>query len=126
MAASILNQGLTDIRDSISTKVTYVGVSTDSTAFSASQTRLDPTGTATNLIKSSTSENVDFQTVDEKITINGDSEFTNSAIMTIGALKGSAATDCITRSVRGTGLGIGVQAGDQFTIGVRFKVEDNS
>ena len=37
---------------------------------------------------------------------------------------GTVGTDCLTRSVRT--LGIGVQSGDTFTIGVRVQVQDAS
>ncbi|MBI3990959.1 MAG: hypothetical protein HY350_02305 [Candidatus Omnitrophica bacterium] len=124
MAAAILNQGLTAIRNSFKTLVTHVGVSTDNTAFSAAQIAIDPTGTGTNLIKASTDTDVDLQTFDSTISIDGDTEFTNQTIWTISALQGATRTDALTRSVRIQG--IGVQAGDLFTIGIRNKNEDNS
>ncbi len=126
MPPALLNQGITDIRDVIATRVTHVGVATDTTAFAATQTALDPAngGAANLLIKASTSANVDFQTVDETMTINGDTEFTGKTIMTIGILDGSARTDAMSRTVRSQG--IGVQAGDTFTIGVRIQVTDAS
>lgn len=124
MPAAILNQGISDIRDAIATKVTHVGISTDSTAFSATQAALDPAAAGTNLIKASSATNVDFQTVDETMTIDGTTEFTGLTIRTIGALKGATRTDVMTRTVRTAG--IGVQAGDTFTIGVRLKVTDQS
>lgn len=124
MAGAILTSHLTATRDWRKGIVTHVGVSTDSTAFAASQTRLDPTGSATNLIKSATKTDVDATTFDATITIDGTTEFTGQTIRTVGALTGSAATAAITRTVRS--LGIGVQAGDTFTIGVRFSAEDNT
>lgn len=124
LAAALLTQGRTDLRNQAKTLVTHVGVSTDSTAFAASQTRLDPTGTATNLIKTSTETDVDGDTFDATMSIDGTTEFTGSTIRTIGLLKGSAATDAICRIVRS--VGIGVESGDSYTIGVRVKVEDNS
>ena len=126
MAATLLNQGLTALRDAVSTKVSHVGVATDTTAFSAAQTALDPAnGGASNLlIKASSDANVDFQTVDCTMTITGTSEFTGKTINTIGILSGSTRTDVMSRTVRS--VGIGVQAGDSFTIGVRVRVTDAS
>lgn len=122
--AAILNQGKTAIRDQLKTLITYVGVSTDDTAFSATQTAIDPSAAGTNLIKSSSETNVDDYTFDAQITIDGDSEFTDNSINTISILDGSTRTDALTRSVRTQA--IGVQAGDSFTIGVRVQVQDNS
>lgn len=126
MAAAILNQGKSAIRDSLKTLITHVGVSTDATAFAATQTALNPSGAGTNLIKTSTETNtgVNGDQFDATITIDGTTEFTNQTINTIAVLNGAAASNALTRSVRTAG--IGVQAGDSFTIGVRFRVEDNS
>lgn len=126
MAAAILNQGKTAIRDSLKTLVTHVGVSTNSTAFNATQTELNPGGTGTNLIKASTDTNTGANNdqFDATISIDGTTEFTGLTINTIGILDGATATDAISRSVRSAG--IGVQAGDSFTIGVRVLVQDNS
>lgn len=123
---AILNQGKTAIRDSLKTLVTNVGVATDQTAFAATQTELDPAngGAANLLIKASTAADVDTSTFDATMTINGDTEFTGKTIWTIGVLNGPLRTNALTRSVRSQG--IGVQAGDSFTIGVRVTVEDNS
>lgn len=123
MAAAILNQGFTAIRNQLKQLITHVGVSTDSTAFNANQTTLNPGG-GTNLIKTSTETDVDFRTFDAQISINGDTEFTNQTINTIGVLQGPNPTDALTRTVR-TGP-IGVQPGDLFTIGVRIQNQDNS
>lgn len=124
MASSLLTQGLTAVRDSTKTLVTHVGVATDQTAFSASQTALDPAngGASNYLIKASTEANVDGVTFDATMSINGDSEFTNKTIWTVGVLNGSARTNALSRTVRTQG--IGVQAGDSFTIGVRVVVSD--
>lgn len=121
-----LSQGLTDLRNQVKALVTHVGVTTDNTAFSAAQTALDPAnvGAANVLIKAATKADVDFQTFDATIAINGDTEFTNKTIWTIGSLKGATRVDALNRIVRSQG--IGVQAGDSFTIGVRHKQEDNS
>lgn len=125
MPAALLNQGRTSVRDSLKTLVSHVGVSTDATAFAATQTTLNPGG-GTNLIKAASKADVDTFTFDATMTIDGSTEFTGQSIMTVGALNGPAATNALSRSVRGTGLGIGVQAGDVFTIGVRAQVQDNS
>jgi hypothetical protein len=126
MAAAILDQGQTVIRDGVNTVVTHVGVATDATAFVATQTVLDPAGggAANRLIKAATKAIVDFQTRDYTMTIDGTLEMTGKTIFTIGILNGSATGNAVTRSVRSAG--IGVQAGDSFTIGVRVKHEDNS
>lgn len=123
---AILDQGLTVIRDAIAGVVSHVGVATDATAFAAGQTELDPAdvGASNRLIKAATKANVDGTTFDATISIDGDSEMTDRTIFTIGALDGAARTDAMTRTVRSQG--IGVQAGDTFTIGVRIQVEDNT
>lgn len=124
MAASLLTQGVTAIRDNLKTLVTHVGVATDQTSFSVSQTALDPAnaGASERLIKTSSEANVDASTFDASMSIDGDSEFTNQTIWTVGVLDGSARTDALSRTVRTQG--IGVQAGDSFTIGVRVVVSD--
>lgn len=149
MAASILNQGETAIRDAVKSLVTHVGISDDTQAFAAGDTGINPGAGSTSTWVKSTSTgggaetNVDFQTVDYTITIDGTTEFTNKVINSIGVAKGLGirqatgaggthgggsvvGTDALTRSLRSAGLGIGVQAGDSFTIGVRLKHEDNS
>lgn len=124
MAAAILNQGKTAIRDALKNLISHVGISTDSTAFGATQTALNPSGAGTNLIKASAEVDVDANTFDAQISINGDTEFTGQDINTIGVLNGSAASNALTRTVRTNP--IGVQAGDVFTVGVRVQVQDNS
>lgn len=127
MPAAILDQGKTNIRDAIrgvaANAITHVGVSTATDAFVAAQTAIDPTA-GTNLIKAATFTVVAFDTLDCTISINGTTEFTGLSIRTISVLKGATRTDVISRSVRT--VGIGVQAGDTFTIGVRYQVQDNS
>jgi len=127
MAAAILDQGKTNIRDAIrgvaGNAVSHVAVSTASDAFAANQTAYDPTA-GTNLIKAATFTVVAFDTLDCTISINGTTEFTGLSIRTIGMGKGPLRTDAISRSVRS--VGIGTQAGDTFTIGVRYQVADNS
>lgn len=126
MPAAILQQGKTAIRDSLKTLISHIGVSTDQTAFAIGQTQINPSGAGTNLIKASTETDVDANTFDATISINGTTEFTGLVINTIAAHNGAANTNALTRSVRGAGLGIGVQAGDLFTVGVRAAVADNS
>lgn len=124
--AAILDQGKTAIRDSLKTLISHIGVATDTTAFSGAQTALDPAngGAGNYLIKASTEADVDANTFDATISINGDTEMTGKAIATIGAMNGSARTNALTRTVRSQT--IGVQAGDSYTIGVRVQVQDNS
>lgn len=129
--AAILDQGKQAIRDSLKTLVTHVGVAVDSTAFSAAQTVLDPAGdvSADRLIKASSEANVDGNTFDATITIDGTTELTNKSIHTIALMNGSTRTAALSRTVRqaaGPDLGIGVIAGDSHTVGIRVQVQDNS
>lgn len=131
MAAAILNQGISMLRDAIRNTggnfIADVGVSDDTTAFNATQTTLNPgAGGTVTLIQTASFANVDFQTVDCTVTITGATQFTNKVINTIGLLWGATATTCISRTLRGAGLGIGVQSGDLYTIGVRYKIQDDS
>ncbi len=120
---AILARGRTAMRDALKGLVTHVGVSTASDAFADGQTVIDPTA-GTNLIKLSTETDVDGNTFDATMTINGDTEFKDLTIRTIGILNGGLRTDILTRTVRA--LGIGVQAGDVYTVGVRVAVQDAS
>jgi len=123
MSAALLDQGKTAIRDVVKTLVTHVGISTDTTAFSSSQVRIDPTGAGTNIIKSSAGEvNVDAGTFDAPITISGADGV--GVFKTVSILNGASATNALTRSVRTNGIGIDV--GDTFVLTVRVTVEDNS
>lgn len=142
MAAAIPTQGKTHIRDALKTLVTHVVVSDDSQAFNLADTGINPAaGSTSTHVEAATDADVDASTFDSTITITGSTEFTNLSIRSIGVSKGTAirqatgaggthtgggtvGTDLITRSVRT--LGIGVQAGDTFTIGVRTQVQDNS
>lgn len=142
MSAAILNQGKTAIRDSLKTLITHVVVSDDSAVFGGTQTGINPTaGSTSTHVEAATDTDVDGNTFDSTITITGASEFTNKSILSIGVAKGTAirsatgsggthtgsgtvGTDTLSRSVRT--LGIGVQDGDTFTIGVRSQVQDNS
>lgn len=121
--AAILQVGKTAIRDALKGISTHLAVSSDQTAFNASQTEANPNSDPI-LIKSATNVDVDGNTFDSTIQIDGDSEFTNQLIYTIASLFGSSRTQAISRTVRAQP--IGVQAGDLFTVGVRAKVEDNS
>jgi hypothetical protein len=124
MALAILNQGKTAIRDALKTLITHVGITTDGTAFAATQTALNPSGSGTNLIKAATKTDVDANTFDAQMSIDGTTEFTNQTINCISIQNSSAASNALTRVVRTAG--IGVQSGDAFTIGVRVQVQDNS
>lgn len=126
MAAAILTQGLTVIRNSLKTTLSHIGVATDATAFVVSQTALDPAnaGAADLLIKVVTNTDVDSQTYDATMTINGTTEMTGKNIFTIGMLNGALRTNAVSRSVRTNS--IGVQTGDSFTIGIRIKTQDDS
>lgn len=150
MAAAILNQGKTAIRDRLKPNtglpttglVTHVCVSTDNQVFAAADTGINPAaGSTSTHVEAATNTDVDANTFDATITISGATEFTDKSIFSIGVAKGAAiraaagsggthtgggtvGTDCLTRSVRS--LGIGVQSGDTFTIGVRVQIQDNS
>lgn len=131
MAPAILQQGKTAMRDSIATLISHIAVTDDGTAFSLGQTVANPAaGATTVLTKASTETVVDANTKDETITITGASEFTNKVINCICAAKGTgttgAGTDTLSRTPRTAGLGIGVQAGDVYTIGVRSALTDAS
>lgn len=142
MSAAILNQGKTAIRDSLKTLITHVCVSDDQDTFDAADTGINPTaGSTSTHVETATDTDVDGNTFDSTITITGATEFTDKVIYSIGVAKGAGirsatgsggthtgggtvGTDCMTRSVRT--LGIGVQSGDTFTLGVRTQVQDNS
>ena len=122
MAAALLDQGKTAIRDSLKTLITHVGISTDSTAFSAAQTALNPSGAGTNIIKASTETNVDGNTFDASCTIT--SADGTGSFRTVGILNGAAASNALSRSVRTNGIGI--DSGDTYTVTVRVTVSDAS
>jgi hypothetical protein len=140
---ALLNQGKTDIRNSLKTLVTHVGVSDDATAFSAAHTNINPGGGTTSTHgEAATKTDVGTDAFDATMVITGSSEFTGKVINVISVGKGAAmrgassgthtgvpltvGNDCLSRSVRGAGLGIGVQAGDELTIGARLTAEDNT
>lgn len=126
MAAAILTEGKTEIRNALKTLVTHIGLSTDTTAFNVAQTELDPAnvGASNNLIKASAEADVDAFTFDATITVDGTTELTGKAVATISLMYGATRTSPISRTVRSQTIGI--QAGDSFTIGIRVTVEDNS
>lgn len=123
---ALLDRGRTAIRDQLMTLITNVGVTSDNTAFAAAQTAIDPAGdvAANRLIKASAETIVDASTFDATMSINGDTEMTGKTIWTIAMMNGATRTDPLTRTVRTAG--IGVQAGDVFTVGARVTVQDNS
>jgi hypothetical protein len=131
MPAAILTQGMTAIVTAVSNLVTHVAVTDDTAAFAVGQTVINPTGgTTATRTEAATTTVVDATTIDKTIVITGTTEFTDKVINTIGAAKGTgttgAGTDTLTRSVRGAGLGIGVQSGDVFEVGVRLVITDAS
>lgn len=144
MANALLNQGKLEIRNSIRTLVTHVGVTDDTQAFVGTQTTMNPgVGTTSTHGSTTTETDVDASFAEDfTMTIDGSTQFTGKVINTISLGKGAAmrsassglhtgtpltvGSDCISRSVRGAGLGIGVQTGDTFTVGVRAAVEDNT
>ena len=131
MPLAILQQGKTAIRDSVATLISHIAVTDDGTAFAIGQTVANPAaGATTVLTKAATQTVVDANTMDETITITGATEFTGKVINCICAAKGTgttgAGTDTLSRSPRTAGLGIGVQSGDVYTVGVRSTTTDAS
>lgn len=122
MAAALLTQGRQSIRDAIKGIVTHAGISTNSTAFAVGQTELNPGGTGTNIIKAATKTDVDASTFDASITVT--SADGTGSFRTVGILDGAAATDAMSRSVRTNGLGL--DAGDSYTVTIRVAVTDAS
>jgi hypothetical protein len=122
--AAIHTQGINKILVALRSLVSHVGVTTDNTSYSVGQTRLDPSGVGTNLIAAATQADVNNSTDDYTINVTS-ANFGGNVINTIGAMSGSAATDSISRSVRTNGIGVDA-AGDDFTIGVRLAVTDQS
>ncbi len=132
MAAAILNQGKTSIRDNLKAIFLRVAVSDDSVAFAASQTTVNPTAGATvvlNKVATATDQTgIDLFTTDYTITLDAavDTTFVGKVINTISICTGAAATTAISRIVRASGLGIGFTTGDVYTVGVRSIAQDNS
>jgi hypothetical protein len=121
---AIHSQGVNKILVNARSLLTHVGVSTDNTAYNINQTQLDPSAVGTNLIAAATQANVDNATDDYTINVTS-ANFGGNSIFTIGAQSGSAATDSISRSVRTNSIGVDA-AGDNFNIGVRVVVTDQS
>ena len=148
MSAAILGQGQTFIRDTIKAAVTHVVITDDTTAFGVANTGVNPgAGTTSTHASAATKTDVSTDGEDYTFALDGSAFFTSKVINTIGVSKGTAVrqatgsggthtvqpsgattvgTDTITRSIRASGLGIGVQSGDLFTVGVRFTHVDNS
>ena len=131
MPLSIFNnatRGLVTIRDLLKTGFApSIGLSDDSAAFAVTQTTLNPTGGATvSLVKTGTIANVNDTTFTSTISVNGTTELTGKVINTIGPCTSNVNTAAQGRVVRGAGLGIGVQAGDLYTIGLQVAAADNS
>ena len=122
MSAALLTQGSTAIRDALKTLVSHVGIATDTTAFSAAQTAMNPAGGGTNIIKASTEADVNATTFDASATIT--SADGTGSFRTVSILNGSAVGNALSRSVRTNGIGI--DAGDSYTVTVRVAVQDNS
>lgn len=148
MPASILNQGQTAIRDATKGLVTHVVITTDTTAFSAASAGINPgAGTTSTHAAAAVKADVGTDAADYTFTLDGGAFFTGKVINAIGVARGvgvrasagtggthtvqpsgatTVGTDTLTRSVRNSGLGIGVQDGDLFTVGVRLTHQDNS
>jgi uncharacterized cupin superfamily protein len=148
MAAAITTQGQTFIRDTLKAAFTHVVISDDTTVFAVGNTGVNPgAGTTSTHASAATKTDVGTDSEDFTFVLDGTSFFTNKVINSIGVTKGTAVrqatgtggthtvqpsgattvgNDTITRSLRASGLGIGVQSGDTFTVGVRSKSEDNS
>jgi hypothetical protein len=131
-----------------------LGVSDDSAAFAVAQVAINPTGAATNThINDATNTDKTVTDTDDAFDAtftldnSAGATYNNKVINTIALLKGpgcravagtgthsgtvggsanAIGTDTLSRSLRGAGLGIGVQSGDIFTIGVRVQIQDNS
>lgn len=142
MAAAILTQGISAIRDSISTLITHVTFSDATVAFSAAHTGINATDANKSvLVKAATDTVIDSATIDSLVSIDGTTEFTGKSITSIGVSKGTAVlqtalgtgtgygaptvgTDTLSRTVRT--LGIGVQSGDSYSLGIRSAITDQS
>lgn len=116
-----LTQGLTDARDQIKTLVTHLILNDDATAFAAGQTTADPGGSTLRIAKTVTEADVDTVTTDFTCAVNGGTDGTGT-INSICLAKGSLDGDVVTRYVRTNGIGL--EAGDVFTIGLRNSVAD--
>lgn len=148
MAAAILTQGQQFIRDTIKAAVTHVVITDDGAAFSAAHTGINPTASTTSTHAcAATKADVSTDGEDYTFVLDGSAFFTNKVINALGVSKGtgvrqatgsggthtvqpsgstSVGTDTITRTTRPSGFGIGVIAGDLFTVGARLTHQDNS
>jgi hypothetical protein len=142
MEPTLLSQGKTSVRDALKTLITHVVVSDDNAVFNIAHTGINPTAAATSThVEEAADTNIDGNTWESAITIDGATEFTDKIIYAIGVSKGLGVrqatgadgvhtgggivgTDAISRSVRT--LGIGVEITDTYTLAVRGIVEDNS
>ena len=142
MPAALLTQGVSAIRDSLSTLITHVTFSDATAAFGAGHTGINATDTNKSvLVKAATDTVIDAATIDSLVTIDGTTEFTGKQIFSIGVSKGlgvlqtalgtgtgygspTIGSDTLSRTVRS--LSIGVQSGDSYTLGIRSTVTDQS
>lgn len=126
MPAAIYTVGRTAIRNLLKTGFSpSIGVSDDQADFAAGQTSVNPTGGATTaLVKTATITDVDANTYDATITINGTTEMTDKNIYSISACTSNSSAAAQSRTVRTNP--IGVQTGDLFTLGLRIGNADNS
>lgn len=125
MAASFLTQGITALRDALKAKFINIGLSDDSIAFNASQATLNPTGGSTvTLIKAATWVDLSTTSARGTVSINGSTELTGKNIYTVGLCSGATPATAGSRNVRSQP--IGVQAGDNFTIGIDGALSDIS
>jgi hypothetical protein len=122
--AAIHNEGLNKALIHMRTLLTNVGVSTDQTPFGVGDTDLSPNAGATDLIASANVTNVSNAVDDYTISVTS-ANFGGNTIFTIGAMDGATSTDSVSRSVRTNGIGV-ESAGDNFTIGFRLTVSDQS
>lgn len=125
MAASILTQGITALRDAFKTAYPRIFVTDDNTAFNAAQTTANPAGGSTTVLnKAATFTDLSASSARGTISINGNTEFTNKQIACVGVAAGAASTTAGSRNVRTQT--IGVQAGDNFVIGIDSALSDIS
>lgn len=129
MSEALVAKGKTAIRASLKATFTHVGITTDDTPWAENQDRIDPAEDPSDvtLIKEATLLDVPgTYSFDDFIEIDGDTEFTGSVIKCISLMTGPLPTDVASRSIRDEGLGLGVQAGDLFSIGPRVSQTDIS
>tara|TARA_R110000850_G_scaffold91270_2_gene193828 strand:+ start:2060 stop:2434 length:375 start_codon:yes stop_codon:yes gene_type:complete len=122
--AAITNSGLNKSLIHMRTLLTHVGISTDQSVFNVNDTDLSPNVGATDLIQTATVLNVSNAVDDYTMAVNS-ANFGGNTIYTIGAMNNSTSADNVSRSVRTNGLGVEA-AGDEFIIGFRLTVSDQS